>query len=86
MAISQHDPRHKLTKLRNYGHKIPRRFAQADKDDNKAHPLMTKLAMYSNICLPFYLFLAFLLRMTMVSLENLHKRPEALARYYVTSH
>ena len=47
---------------------------------------MTKLAMYSNICLPFYLFLAFLLRMTLLSVANLHKRPEALARYYVTSH
>ena len=57
MAIPQHDLRHKLTKLHNYGHKIPRRFAQADKDDNKAHPLMIKLAMYRNICLAFYLFL-----------------------------
>ena len=57
MSIQQHGPRHKLTKLHNYGHKIPRRFAQADKDDNKAHPLMIKWAMYNNICLPFYLFL-----------------------------
>ena len=57
MTIPQHGPQHKLTKLHNYGHKIPRRFAQTDKDDNKAHTLIIKLAMYSNICLAFYLFL-----------------------------
>ena len=55
MAIPQHDPRHKLTKL--HSHKIPRRFKQAEKSNNKAHTLMVKLAMYSNICLAFNLFL-----------------------------
>ena len=55
MAIPQHGPRHKLTKLQNYGQKIPRRFTQADKSNNEVHTLMIKLAMYSNICLAFSL-------------------------------
>ena len=45
MAIPQHRPRHKLTQLHNYVHKIPRRFTHAGKS-HKAHTLMTKLAMY----------------------------------------
>ena len=56
MVISQHGLRHKLTKLLNYGHKIPpKRFTQADKSKNKTHTPMIKLAMYSNICLAFNL-------------------------------
>ena len=51
MAIPQHDPRHKLTKL--HSHKIPRRLNKQKKASNKAHTLMVKLAMYSNICLAF---------------------------------
>ena len=38
-----------------YGHKIPKRFTQADKSNNKAHTVMIKLAMYRNICLAFNL-------------------------------
>ena len=45
-----------LTKLHNYGHKIPRWFTQADKSNNKAHTLMIILTMYSNIFLAFNLF------------------------------
>ena len=56
MAILQHGPRHKLTKLHNCGHKIPRRFTQADKSNNKARTLMIKLVMYSNISPAFNLF------------------------------
>ena len=37
MAIPQHGPRHRLTKLHNYEHKIPKRFIQADKSNNQAH-------------------------------------------------
>ena len=37
MAIPQHSPRHKLTKLPNYEHKIPRRITQADKSYTEAH-------------------------------------------------
>ena len=86
MAIPQHGSRHKLSKLDNYGHKIPRRFAEADKEDNKAHTLVIKLVMYSNICLGFYLF-------PDLSCSNDYGVPgkyaraaEALARYYVTLH
>ena len=56
MAIPQHGPRHKLTKLHNCGHKIARRFTQADKSNNKARTLMIKLVMYSNISPAFNLF------------------------------
>ena len=38
-----------------YGHKIPKRFTQADKSNNKAHTVMIKLVMYRNICLAFNL-------------------------------
>ena len=41
---------------------------------------MIKLAIYSNVWLAFNLFPTYLVRMTMVSLANLHKRPQALAR------
>ena len=53
LPIPQHGPRQKLTKLYNCEHKIPRRFTQAHKNYNKAHKLMIKLAMHSNICLAF---------------------------------
>ena len=56
MAIPQHGPRHKLTKLHNYRHKMPRRFTQADKNNNKPRTLMIKLVMYSKISPPFNLF------------------------------
>ena len=56
MATPQHKPRHtELTKL--HSHKIPRRLHKQKKSNNKAHTLMIKLAMYSNICLAFNLFL-----------------------------
>ena len=45
MAIPQHGPRHKFTKLHNYRyHKIPRRFTQADKNNN-VHTLIIKLTI-----------------------------------------
>ena len=50
MAIPQHDPQNKLTKLYNYGHKISKRFTQADYDNTKAHTPSIKLAICSNIC------------------------------------
>ena len=53
LPIPQHDRRQKLTKLYNCEHKIPRRFTQAHKNYNKAHKLIIKLAMHSNICLAF---------------------------------
>ena len=56
MAIPQHDPRHKITKLHNRGHKISRRFTEADESNNRVLTQMTKLAMYSNICLAINLF------------------------------
>ena len=56
MAIPQYDPRHKIIKLHNRGHKIPRRFTQADESNNRVLTLVTKLAMYSNICLAINLF------------------------------
>ena len=37
MAIPQHGPQNKLTKLYNYGHKISKRFTQADYSNTKAH-------------------------------------------------
>ena len=85
-AIPQHGPQNKLTKLYNYGHKIEKRFTLANYRNNKANTLAIKLAIYSDICS----FLAFPWPRrpitTAVSLANSHKRPEALARYYVTSH
>ena len=37
MAIPQHGPQNKLTKLYNHGHKIPKRFTQADYSNTKAY-------------------------------------------------
>ena len=85
MAISQHGPQNKLTKLYNYGHKISKRFTQTDHSSNKAHTLAIKLAIYSDICKLLSFSLTSLVLITVVSLANLHKRPETLARYYVTS-
>ena len=48
-AILQHGPQNKLTKLYNYGHKISKRFTQADYSNTKAHTHSTKLAIYSDI-------------------------------------
>ena len=56
MAISQHGPQSKLTKLYNYGHKISKRFTQRDYSNNKAHTLAIKLVINSAI---FASFLAF---------------------------
>ena len=50
IAISQHGPQNKLTKLYNYGHKISKRFTQTNYSNNKAHTLAIKLAIYSEIC------------------------------------
>ena len=86
MAISQHGPQNKLTKLYNYGHKISKRFTQTDHSSNKAHTLAIKLAIYSDICKLLSFSSTSLVLITVVSLANLHKRPEALARYYVTPH
>ena len=48
MAILQQGPRHIRTQNTT---------VYTDKSNNKTHTLMTKLAMYSNICITFYLFL-----------------------------
>ena len=61
-------------------------FTQADKDDNKAHTLIIKLLMNSNISLAFYLFPDLSCSNDCGVLACLHKRPKVLARYYVTSH
>ena len=37
MAIPQHGPQNKLTKLYNHGHKISKRFTQADYSNTKAY-------------------------------------------------
>ena len=51
IAIPQHGPQNKLTKLYNYGHKISDGLQkQADYNNNKAHTLAIKLAIYSDIC------------------------------------
>ena len=52
-ADSATPPATKINKLCNCEHKIPRRFTQAHKNYNKAHKLIIKLAMHSNICLAF---------------------------------
>ena len=49
MAIPQHGPQNKLTKLHNYGQKIAKRFTQADYSNNKALTRTIKLAIYSDI-------------------------------------
>ena len=85
MAIPQHGPQNKLTKLYNYGHKISKRFTQTDYNSNKAHTLSIKLAIYSDICWLLSFSSTLLVLITVVSLANLPKGPEALACYYVTS-
>ena len=47
---------------------------------------MIKLAIYSDVFELLSFSLTLLALLTVVSLANLHKRPEALARYYVTSY
>ena len=86
MAIPQHGPHNKLTKSYNHGHKISKRFTQADYSNPKVHTHAIKLAIFAS-------FLAFpqplsskYRQIPVVSLANLPKRPEALARYYVTSY
>ena len=37
-------PQNKLTKLYNYGHKISKRFTQADYSNNEAHTLTIKFS------------------------------------------
>ena len=86
MAIPQHGPQTKLRKLYNYGHKISKRFTQADYSNNKAHTHSIKLAIYSDICYLLSSSSTSLVLITVLSHANLHKRPEALARYYVTSY
>ena len=49
IAIPQHGPHNKLTKLYNFGHKIAKRFTQTDYSNNKAHTIAIKLAIYSDI-------------------------------------
>ena len=52
-SIAHHGPQNKLRKLYNhdnYGHKIPKRFTQADYSNTKAHTHSIKLAIYSDIC------------------------------------
>ena len=48
------DTNKQITQLRSR-QKIPKRFTQADKSNNKAHTPTIKVAMYSNICLAFNL-------------------------------
>ena len=70
----------------NYGHKISNRFTQADYSNKKAHTLPIKLAIYGDICQLLSFSSTSLVQITEVSLAKLHKRPEDLARYYLTSH
>ena len=50
-AIPQHArPQNKLTKLHNYGHKISKRFTQADYSNAKDHTPSIKLAINCDIC------------------------------------
>ena len=86
MAIPQNGPQNKLTKLYNYGHKISKRFTQADYSNNKAHTLTIKLAIYSDICWLLSFSSTSLVLIIVISLGNLHKRPKALACYYLSSH
>ena len=86
MAVPLQSPRHKLTKLHNYALKTLQQFIQTDKSNNKAHTLTIKLSNNSDISLVFCLFLSSVVLASMASHANLHKRREALARCYVTSH
>ena len=58
---------------------------RTDHSNNKAHTLAMKLAIYSDICKLLSFSSTSLVLITVVSYANLHKRPEAHARYYVTS-
>ena len=49
MAIPQHGPQNKVTKLYNHRHKISKRFTQADYSNIKAHTHSIKLATYSSL-------------------------------------
>ena len=86
MAIPQHGPQNKLTKLYNHGHKISKRFTQADYSNIKAHTHLIKQVTYSDICCLLSFSSTSLVQMAVVSLAKLHKRPEALARYCMTSY
>ena len=86
IAIPQHGPQNQFTKLYNHGHKISKRLTQADYSNAKARTHSIKLAIYSDICQLLSFPSTSLVQITVVSLANLHKRPEALARYYVTSY
>ena len=57
-----------------------------DKSNNKAHTLTIKSANNSDISLAFCLSCDSVALALMASRTNLHKRLEALARCYVTSH
>ena len=90
LAIPQHGPQNKLTKQYNHGHKISKRFTQAV----IATPKLSHIRSNRRYIAIFASFFAFtqpfpqpaLVHITVVSLANLHKRPEALARYYETSY
>ena len=84
MAIPQHGPKNKLAKLYNHGHKISKRFTETDY--SKAHTHSKKLAICNDICQLLSFSSTSLAQITVVSLADLHKRPEALAHYYVTSY
>ena len=87
MAIRQYGLQNKLTKLYNYGHKISKRFTQADYSNTKAHTPSLKLERYRDICWLLGFSSTSLVLITVVSLAiNLLKRPGTLARYYVTLH
>ena len=86
IAIPQHGPQNKLTKLYKHRHKISKRFTQADYSNAKARTRSIKLAIYSDICQLLSFSSTSLVQITVVSLANLHKQPEALVRYYVTSY
>ena len=86
MATPQRGPQNKFKKLYNHGHKISKRFTQADYSNTKAHTHSIKLAIYGDICQLISFSSASLVQITVVSLANLHKRPEPVAPYYVTSY
>ena len=48
MAIPQQGPKNKLTKLYKYGHKISKRFKQADYSNTKAQTHSIKLAILAS--------------------------------------
>ena len=83
MAVPPLSPRHKF---HNYAHKTLQKVIQIDKSNNKAHTLTIKIANNSDISLAFCLSCGSVVLALMASRVNLHKRLEALARCYVTSH